>query len=69
MVAFWRELLDGHMLAELFPQAEHLPGAVRLAMHLHGAGIPQAVASSSGTFKIKLKITRHEEEIFLPPTG
>jgi len=50
-----------HMLAELFPQAEPLPGAVRLTMHLHRAGIPQAVATSSDTFNFKLKITRHEE--------
>jgi len=50
-----------HMLAELFPQAEPLHGAVRLTMHLHRAGIPQAVATSSDLFNFKLKITRHEE--------
>jgi len=57
------EYLDArkHMLAELFPQAEPLPGAVRLTMHLHRAGISQAVATSSDLFNFELKITRHKE--------
>jgi len=50
-----------HMLAELFPQAEPLPGAVRLTRHLHRAGFPQAVATSSDLFNFRLKITRHRE--------
>lgn len=50
-----------HLLAELFPQAEPLPGAVRLTMHLHGAGVPQAVATSSDRYNFDLKITKHQE--------
>jgi pseudouridine-5'-monophosphatase len=50
-----------HLLAELFPQAEALPGAVRLTMHLHRAGVPQAVATSSDLYNFQLKITRHKE--------
>lgn len=50
-----------HMLAELFPQAEPMPGAVKLTTHLHRAGIPQAVATSSDLTNFKLKITRHRE--------
>jgi len=48
-----------YMLAELFPQAEPLPGAVRLTTHLHQAGLPQAVATSSDLLNFNLKITRH----------
>jgi pseudouridine 5'-phosphatase len=50
-----------HLLAELFPQAEPLPGAVRLTMHLHKAGVPQAVATSSDRYNFDLKITKHKE--------
>jgi HAD superfamily hydrolase (TIGR01509 family) len=49
------------LLAELFPQAEPLPGAVRLTRHLHQAGIPQAVATSSDRHNFDLKITHHQE--------
>jgi pseudouridine-5'-monophosphatase len=50
-----------HLLAELFPQAEPMPGAVRLTMHLHRHGIPQAVATSSDRHNFDLKITKHRE--------
>jgi len=50
-----------HLLAELFPQAEPLPGAVRLTMHLHCAGLFQAVATSSDRYNFELKITKHKE--------
>jgi HAD superfamily hydrolase (TIGR01509 family) len=50
-----------HLLEELFPHAEPMPGAVELSMHLHRAGIPQAVATSSDRFYFDLKITRHQE--------
>lgn len=49
------------MLAALFPKAEPLPGAVRLTMHLHQAGVPQAVASSSDRRNFDLKLTNHRE--------
>jgi pseudouridine 5'-phosphatase len=48
-------------LAELFPQTEPLPGAVRLTMHLYNKGISQAVATSSDSHNFDLKITRHHE--------
>jgi pseudouridine-5'-monophosphatase len=48
-----------HLLEEMFPQAEPLPGAVRLTTHLHRIGIPQAVASSSDRHSFDLKITKH----------
>jgi len=50
-----------HLLAELFPQAEPLPGAVRLTMHLQRAGLFQAVATSSDRYNFELKITKHKE--------
>ncbi len=50
-----------HLLAQLFPQAEPLPGAVRLTMHLHRAGMPQAVATSSDRYNFELKITKHKD--------
>jgi len=54
------------LLVELFPQSEPLPGAVALTMHLHRAGIPQAVATSSDRYHLELKITNHRDwfEIF-----
>ena len=55
------EYLDqrSHMLEKLFPQAQPLPGAVRLTKHLHRNGIPQAVATSSDRHNFELKITQH----------
>lgn len=50
-----------HLLEEMFSQAEPMPGAVRLSLHLHQAGIPQAVATSSDRFYFDLKIARHQE--------
>jgi pseudouridine-5'-monophosphatase len=49
------------MLEKLFPKAQPLPGAVRLTKHLHRAGIPQAVATSSDRHYFELKITQHKE--------
>lgn len=48
------------MLEELFPQAEPMPGAVRLTQHLHHHGVPQAVATSSDHRHFALKISRHQ---------
>jgi pseudouridine-5'-monophosphatase len=53
--------LRKHMLEGLFPQAEPMPGAVRLTLHLHRHGIPQAVASSSDRHHFELKTSRHKE--------
>ena len=50
-----------HILRELFPQAEPMPGAVRLTRHLHRNAIPQAVATSSDRRNFDLKITNHKE--------
>jgi pseudouridine 5'-phosphatase len=57
------EYLDARrqLLEELFPQAEPLPGAVRLTRHLHRIGIPQAIATSSDRRNFELKISRHKE--------
>jgi len=49
------------LLAELFPRSEPLPGAVHLTQHLHRAGIPQAVATSSDRHHFELKITKHRD--------
>jgi len=49
------------MLEKLFPQAQPLPGAVRLTTHLHQIGIPQAVATSSDRYYFELKTTQHKE--------
>jgi pseudouridine-5'-monophosphatase len=50
-----------YLLAEMFPLSDPLPGAVRLTQHLHHAGIPQAVATSSDRHNFDLKITKHQE--------
>lgn len=50
-----------HLLEELFPLAEPMPGAVRLTRHLYRHGIPQAVASSSDRRHFELKTSRHKE--------
>jgi pseudouridine 5'-phosphatase len=50
-----------HLLEEQFPNAEPMPGAVRLTRHLHDAGVPQAVATSSDRRHFDLKITRHHD--------
>jgi beta-phosphoglucomutase-like phosphatase (HAD superfamily) len=50
-----------HLLKEMFPQAEAMPGAIRLTMHMHRIGVPQAVATSSDRYYFDLKITRHTE--------
>lgn len=47
------------MLDELFPQAEPMPGAVRLTEHLHRHGVLQAVATSSDRRHFALKTSRH----------
>ncbi len=49
------------LLVRLFPGAEPMPGAVRLSRHLHRAGVPQAVATSSDGYYFDLKITRHRD--------
>jgi pseudouridine-5'-monophosphatase len=48
------------MLEELFPQADPMPGAVRLTQHLHRHGVPQAVATSSDHRHFGLKVSRHQ---------
>jgi len=50
----------GQLLDHLFPQAEPMPGAVRLTRHLHSHGIPQAVATSSERRYFELKTSRHK---------
>ena len=50
-----------HLLEAMFPQAEPMPGAMRLTLHLHKIGIPQAVATSSDRYYFDLKITHHQE--------
>lgn len=54
------------LLEELFPEAEPMPGAVRLTQHLHRMGIPQGVATSSDSHHFALKTTKHKAwfEIF-----
>ncbi len=49
------------LLEEMFPQAEPMPGAVRLTKHLRRLAIPQAVATSSDHHYFDLKIMRHRE--------
>jgi len=48
------------VLESLFPQAEPMPGAVRLTEHLHNLGVLQAVATSSDTRHFQLKTSRHQ---------
>lgn len=47
------------MLAELFPNAQPMPGAVRLTQHLKNHNIPQAVATSSDHNMFQLKTSLH----------
>ncbi|HYK89171.1 MAG TPA: HAD-IA family hydrolase [Acidobacteriota bacterium] len=58
--------LRKHLLEDLFPQAQPMPGAVRLTEHLHRYGVAQAVASSSDRHHFELKTSRHKKwlEIF-----
>jgi HAD superfamily hydrolase (TIGR01509 family) len=49
------------ILEHLFPNADPLPGAVRLTMHLHRNGISQAVATSSDRHHFELKTSRHKD--------
>jgi pseudouridine-5'-monophosphatase len=49
------------LLEAMFPNAEPMPGAVRLTRHLHRHGIPQAVATSSDRRCFELKISRHTQ--------
>ncbi|MBZ5496693.1 MAG: HAD-IA family hydrolase [Acidobacteriia bacterium] len=48
------------VLEELFPQAEPMPGAIRLTEHLHQHGVLQAVATSSDQRHFGLKTSRHQ---------
>lgn len=48
-------------LEELFPTAEHLPGALELTHHLKQTGVPQAIATSSSFSGFELKTSRHQE--------
>lgn len=49
------------LLERLFPEADAMPGAERLARHLHVHGVPQAVATSSTRRFYELKTTRHRD--------
>jgi pseudouridine-5'-monophosphatase len=49
------------LLEAMFPDAEPMPGAVRLTRHLHRHRIPQAVATSSDRRHFELKISRHTQ--------
>jgi pseudouridine-5'-monophosphatase len=49
------------LLEEMFLDSEPMPGAVRLTRHLHRAGVPQAVATSSDRHFFEIKTTRHQE--------
>lgn len=47
-----------------FPHTELMPGAHELVDHLHQAGIPMAVATSSKKLTYQVKTKRHQERIF-----
>jgi pseudouridine-5'-monophosphatase len=47
------------LLNHLLPQAQQMPGAERLTLHLKQAKVPQAVATSSDTYHFRLKTTCH----------
>lgn len=47
------------LLNHLLPQAQQMPGAERLTLHLKKSKVPQAVATSSDTYHFRLKTTRH----------
>lgn len=49
------------VLDELFPTAAAMPGAERLVRHLHAAGVPIAVATSSHSRHFELKTQRHAD--------
>ncbi|XP_070379276.1 pseudouridine-5'-phosphatase-like [Dermacentor albipictus] len=62
---------DGFMEAmepiceEVLPTAELMPGADRIARHLHAHGIPMAVTTISKRPSFELKITRHQDLLTL----
>lgn len=47
-----------------FPHAELMPGAQEIVDHLHHAGIPMAVATSSKKLTYQVKTKRHQERTF-----
>ena len=49
------------LLEAMFPNAQPMPGAVRLTRHLHSCNIPQAVATSSDRRHFELKTSRHRD--------
>ncbi|RVE45413.1 hypothetical protein evm_009931 [Chilo suppressalis] len=46
---------------ELFPKAQLMPGAEKLVKHLHKAGVPIALATSSGQESVEIKMQKHKE--------
>merc|ERR1712176_936542 len=47
------------ILKDLLPQAQLLPGAKRLLLHLKETGVPCCLATSSNKAHFKLKTTQH----------
>jgi HAD superfamily hydrolase (TIGR01509 family) len=47
------------LLADLFPKAKIMPGAVKLVSHLRAVGLPAAVATSSHARHFQLKTSPH----------
>lgn len=53
------------LISELLPDAQPLPGVVRLIRHLHRYQIPQALATSSAGRSFQLKTTNHQDLLAL----
>lgn len=49
------------LLREAFPGTKPKPGAERLVRHLHGSGMPIAVATSSRREFYEIKVSRHRD--------
>ncbi len=49
------------LIYPLYPQAEPLPGAIRLTQHLYQARIPQAIATSSSSHHVALKMANYQD--------
>jgi len=48
------------LMEQYFPEAELMPGALRLVNHLHQHNIPMGVCTGSHENELKLKITKHK---------
>uniref|UniRef100_F1L7X0 Haloacid dehalogenase-like hydrolase domain-containing protein 1 n=1 Tax=Ascaris suum TaxID=6253 RepID=F1L7X0_ASCSU len=60
-------VLYDHLLREMLPDCEMMPGAMRLVRHFAKHNIPMAICTGSCTFEYELKVQKHKELTDLIP--